>query len=73
MKGCEISLNPYKHWENWHFKCAKIGVLVAVDTDDIGQLSLSLGMSRPLRDDELFASENLRCKNEKGDCYEKRI
>lgn len=30
MKGCGISLNPYKHWENWHFRCAKIGVLVAV-------------------------------------------
>lgn len=23
MKGCEISLNPYKYWGNWHFKCAK--------------------------------------------------
>lgn len=30
MKGCEISLTPYKHWESWCFRCAKIGVLVAV-------------------------------------------
>lgn len=62
MKGCEISLNHYKHWGNWHFRCAKIGALVAVGTGYTGQLLLSVGCEPSLRDDKLFASENLHRK-----------
>lgn len=42
MEGCGISLNPYKHWENWHSRCEKIEIL-AVGIGCTGELSLSVG------------------------------